>query len=526
MKLILIKILTLVILSFTLSAQQILYCPVNSTTDLELEIGIIDHYSNNDSITILNTVKQLKGDEDCSSYYFDLKTYAVKIYTMKPYDYSAQDPVIEYEIDSFICDLDKIKSLKIAVYGVPGKPTKLNLNEIDFTGNLRLPQLEKLKIYTLGNQISFNFSKWNIFKEIIESQTLKELTVEGHIVNKNWFDSFFQLKNLTKINVPEHLSVELKELPNNLRELNFPNLYYLFSHSITELSNLNEMPSVHRGNLRASDYYPEITFIGNALSPNIKEHPYYEINKHLSEKLQNDSTFSGKMELYYSEVYPSQFDSIYSNDYTIALGQVKEGKPIGVWKYKIHRFQAFPPTSWYFYNYSSNNLNKTFSQNGNWTYYYPDSTVAISGKLENNLKEGKWKFYNPDGILVSVKSYEKGKPQGLFNDYYYGFEGSPEQVRRYFFSLSNYISGALRSDGQYTLYTEQYFMYPYYRMPLSLENLYVLNKFGQLYELNDGELVKEIKKSSLKYNRIVKRFIKKLYPEKKLSIDNIYFESR
>lgn len=518
-----------IVLGFTLNAQQILDCPVDSTTNLELKIQICPNcFENNpDSILYSAFVKEYGSHEDCATHSIDIKTNIVKSYIMKPIDYSVPYVEDEYDIDSFTCNLNKIKSLEIIVRGVPGYPIRFNLNEFDPINNIELPQLKTLKLNTrYDDYIVFDFSKWSVYKGVLKSQTLEEITVEGHIMHKNWFAPFLNLKNLKIINITEHLSTELLELPKDVSELDFPNLYYFFSHHITDFPNLTKMPSFYEryDYNRLSDYYPEITFFGNAFSPTTENHPFYDINNYLEDKEQIDTTFSGKIELNNSDLYRNSIDSIdsiFSTNYIIASGQVKNGKPVGVWKYKIHDFIIFDKDSWYFYNYSFDSINKPLPKNGNWTYFYPDSTVAISGHLNKGLKEGEWKFYNPDGTLESVKSYKNGRPKGLFIDYFH-FLGTDHESRRYFFSLNSYISGAKTSEGQYIVVKFNYDGY----INNKIGKEYSLDIYGQLHKIKDGKQVREIKKGTLKYNRIIKGYLKKLYPEKKLSIKDLHFENK
>jgi antitoxin component YwqK of YwqJK toxin-antitoxin module len=480
--------------------------------NLELKVLIINHDIDGDSVSIIPTVK-VADSAECESYKFDLKTYLVRDFNNNKL---------------FRCDKNKIKKLEIDINGIPGKPFSLNLNDFDFTKTLRLPNLEKLKLKLKMNSgpIKFNFNKWVMYQDIIKSQSLKEIYVDDYILNKNWFDAFLVFKNLRKIKIQDYLSDELKELPN-LEVLNFPFMYNFFCHSIAYVSDLAEMPSL-ANKPRGSDIYPQVTFFANSLSPEIKGHPYYEINKCLQHKLSANPSFSGTITLTGVEVYEKNLPDIggYGRyNYPVAYGEVKNGEPIGVWQFKIPSLEFLGP-QWFYYNYNDT-LNTLPPKEGRWNYYYPDGKTAITGNFKNGIKHGEWKFYNPDETLNQIKHFEKGYPKGLFIDFL-NPRSSIETVekRSYYFNSRISIYGFITENqihiGCYNNYCDCS------SCPERFQGkVYILDRFGELKQWQNGKPIETVSKYSRKYKRIIdNKYLKKLYPDKKLSVKNIYFDSK
>ena len=54
------------------------------------------------------------------------------------------------------------------------------------------------------------------------------------------------------------------------------------------------------------------------------------------------------------------------------------------------------------------------------TIYYPDGSIAASGKYVDRMKEGKWKFYSSSvpGYLINEEEYSENKKNGLSLKFY------------------------------------------------------------------------------------------------------------
>jgi len=357
-----------------------------------------------------------------------------------------------------------------------------------------------------------HIDEWELYEELISSQSLKSIEIYRPAINEDWFDPFIKIKSLEEIDVSDNLSMELEVFPN-LKKINFLNMYYLFSHSIVNLKGLIGMPSLENSSMRRSDLYPEITFFANSMSPDIEGHPFYEINKSIRAKLEVDSTYSGIMIVTFGDAFPMFIGSNKESN-AVAMGEVLNGKPVGVWEFNLPQLRAFMDDFSYYYNYSDT-AQVSFPMDGEWRYYYPDGTLAISGQFKNGLKKGEWKFYNPDGFLVNTKSFNKGKPLGLFISYEM-YEGSLNDSRTYFFSDKEFIYGGELKNGLYRIGNLWNQSYP--------SNNYSLDQAGNLSKFKNEVFVKSVRKDSFEYNRVIKDYLKKLYPDKKLSKKDVSFE--
>jgi antitoxin component YwqK of YwqJK toxin-antitoxin module len=61
---------------------------------------------------------------------------------------------------------------------------------------------------------------------------------------------------------------------------------------------------------------------------------------------------------------------------------------------------------------------------GNFSVYYPNGKLQMSGKLKNNRNIGRWEYYFENGNLESAGNFENDKPEGEWNWYY------PDQTLR------------------------------------------------------------------------------------------------
>ena len=49
---------------------------------------------------------------------------------------------------------------------------------------------------------------------------------------------------------------------------------------------------------------------------------------------------------------------------------------------------------------------KDGAKSGKWTSYYSNGKVATLGEYKNNRKIGQWRYYSKKGRLNSVKNFE------------------------------------------------------------------------------------------------------------------------
>ncbi len=472
-------------------------CPLDSTMELELtfEIQVADF----DTIYCSYLVKD-PTNQECEFFMFNWKTSMVSNFQGK---------------ELFKCNPSKIKELRIFISSYQSVSETIKLDTFSFFRSFQAPQLNKLSIQFgghLGLQYAeFNIDKWAMYDELVKSQSLKSIQIGEYILNEDWFNPFLKFKGLTEIIVKESLNIEVAALPH-LKKLIFNDMYYLFSNSIINSSGMIEMPSLENSGMRSSNFYPEITFFSNSLSANIKGHPFYDINKAIQEKLVYGSNYSGIMIINSADIVSEYFNTNLNTD-TIAKGMILNGEPIGVWEYKLPFFLINNEDFSYYYNYSDTSKIE-LPNNGEWRYNYPNGSIAIVGQFKNGLKVGKWKFYNPDGFLTNEKSFVGGKPSGLFINYE-KFDRKFVENRIYFFSSKNIIHVSTFDNG---IYFFGHLLNPYYP-----GNKYSLNAAGRLSKFKDGVFIKEIPRNSREYNKVIKMYLKKLYPEKNLTVKDILF---
>lgn len=86
--------------------------------------------------------------------------------------------------------------------------------------------------------------------------------------------------------------------------------------------------------------------------------------------------------------------------------------------------------------YDTDNLN-----DGDYQFFYPDSTIKVMGTVVNGKREGVWTAYHPNGILQSENEYSNGilngkcmakKPNGQMIYIGYYFNGKYDGQWLYF----------------------------------------------------------------------------------------------
>ncbi|NVK66392.1 MAG: hypothetical protein HWE22_17505 [Flavobacteriales bacterium] len=472
-------------------------CPLDTNSELELSVAIEVVGGNQDSLLVYSFVTDRKGD-NCEPFGFDWKTYTISSHSID---------------ESFTCSPEQITKLRISLRDLYSSTYAFDLDTFEILNSLYLPQLKEFSIVGYPNFI-LHLNEWNMYEELVLNQTLSSIRFEGQAINEDWLNPFLKFEGLTEAQVGDNLSVHMEAFPN-MERLAMGNIFYFFSYSILTLDRLKEIPSLYHtndwkdwyppanSNFRDSDFYPQISCLSSLLSPEIIGNPYHEINAYLNKEL--DSSFSGTLILTYEDVIEGYS---YSNrEDTLVIGSVQNGIPVNGWKYRIPNFQAFSGDGWYYYNYSDS-AHPVAPENGSWKYYYPDSTLAISGQFKNGLKHGKWQFYNPDGFLATVQNYELGFPKGLFISYQ-KFDGEIIESRRYFHTPRNFTFSIRDNDGMYVMGSGNPFFH---------SGGYNISTTGVLYRRDNEYEVHEVPKESREYKKVLKKYLKLLYPESKISL--------
>ncbi|WP_218598749.1 toxin-antitoxin system YwqK family antitoxin [Polaribacter sp. NJDZ03] len=122
----------------------------------------------------------------------------------------------------------------------------------------------------------------------------------------------------------------------------------------------------------------------------------------------------------------------YSNKRIRYVGQFKNGKEVGVFKFYDITSSAHPVIIKTFYKNSDSLYVKFFTLKGK---------IETEGVLKGKDRVGNWKYFYPDGIIMSEENYKKGKLHGAQIIYY-----QDGQVTEF----SNYKNGLL--DGVKTTY--------------------------------------------------------------------------
>lgn len=468
-------------------------CPLDSTMNLVLICSFFDPKPESDSI------------------FFDVFVRSVKNENCQPYKYDWKE---NWVIDGlgeklFKCSKDQIIQLNIELSNQYAYGYVFPLDKFESLNSIELPSLKHFSIISDG-YYTMNFNEWKMYSVLLETQSLETINIKGKAINEDWLAPFESYKNLKEINIPDYVYFPLDIFPE-LKRFNMTNAYFFFAHYLVDSPDLLEMPSYYAQEYNCNDLYPEMTFFCNETSPIIIGHPFYEINKIIKTKLQDHQEYSGSMVITRSEVNDDFVNKKNGKD-TVAVGAVSNGQPIGKWNFILPHFQVFGSPRLYYYYYNER-VKLVYPKNGLWNYYYDNDILAISGQFKDGKKNGKWKFYDPDGKLTSVKSFEYNEPKGLFINYQ-PFEETFKENR-------DYIDGNFILIGREGI-DDTYFVCNGYGSYHS-ENKYSLNEYGKLRKFKDGILIKEIRNDSWKYNKILKNYLRKLYPDKRLEIKNLKF---
>lgn len=102
-----------------------------------------------------------------------------------------------------------------------------------------------------------------------------------------------------------------------------------------------------------------------------------------------------------------QTDNWYhKNGKTLALGQYKDGKKTGKWKF-YQESGALKQIERY----------KDGKEDGNWVWFYSNNQIACRGKYKKGLKTKVWRWYYENGNLKNVSNYVNGKRNGQWKWY-------------------------------------------------------------------------------------------------------------
>ncbi len=466
-------------------------CPIDSTSDLVLDFVV----SVNDSADGLHAgwwVKDI-SNEDCESFLYDFKTGAITDYRENFY-YNAST--------------EQIKRLNISVSNHFLQEFIVDLDTFSLLNSIQVNELREFTIECNG-AVNFHLDQWEMYDGLVSGQSLRKLKFKTRLTNENAFKPFLEFTELTELESSQYLSEELRSFPN-LEVLSVPNTYYHLVLPITNLQKLKQMPSLGLMSDRDSDLFAQISFLSSALDPAISNHPFYKIHHAILKRKELDSSFTGSLVITYGDAFEdlSGTVSAYTKD-TLGFGSVVNGEPTGVWRYKVPDFLAFGPIDWYYYNYNFS-TEQLPPKNGTWRYYYGNGQLAISGKMRNNLKHGKWKFYEPDGNLVHIQHHRKGIANGLFitsRSYPEDFES------RKYYSNGVITMFAYQLEGKYQI-----------RSGWKLDGRanYMLYDYGDLrLRGEDGLYTEVVPKDSRKYKRIMQQYLKTLYPNRKISLDQL-----
>ncbi len=390
-------------------------CPIDSTKWLTLIHGV----GISDTGLVLSTgltyeATDSETEQDgCRGYTVLYSDSAQQFYVVEDYwDIKAETSVRRFV--SWV-DLKKIRTLEIDVYMVSEFPLKtIDLSKLDFAKNLKsLPNLENILVKDgqgTFQPISLNFSKWAIYKELVKQNSLlsfREHFVFAYAIDLNTHTDLQPFTSLKLLELPYNINEKLSNF-QQLETVIIPDVSTFFTHSLATLPNLK---SIYGLGYKKPSYSSDV-FFANILSIKDTSHILHLVDNELhrllieSQKINgfyalNRNQLSGRLELVSGE-----FDSLK----TIAYGEIKEGKTIGVWK--LRRLNGYS-SDFYFYDYN-NQQQVRFPENGVWNYYYPNGILAIQGTFKKAKKHGVWKFYDITGKLQDTKTFKKDQAHGLF----------------------------------------------------------------------------------------------------------------
>ncbi|WP_341221242.1 toxin-antitoxin system YwqK family antitoxin [Polaribacter atrinae] len=153
----------------------------------------------------------------------------------------------------------------------------------------------------------------------------------------------------------------------------------------------------------------------------------------------------------------------YSNKRIRYVGQFKNGKEVGVFKFYDITSSVHPVIIKTFYENSDSLYVKFFTLKGK---------IETEGVMKGRERVGNWKYFYPDGIIMSEENYKNGKLHGPQIIYY-----QDGQVTEF----SNYKNGLL--DGTSSKYASNGVLI----QELTYENG-ELNGLAKFFEL-DGQLL-------------------------------------
>ena len=158
----------------------------------------------------------------------------------------------------------------------------------------------------------------------------------------------------------------------------------------------------------------------------------------------------------------------YANKRIRYVGQFKNGKEVGVFKFYDITSSKHPVIIKTFYKNSDSLYAQFFTLSGkietegvlngrkrigNWKYFYPDGTVMSEESYKNGLLEGVQTIYYKDGKVTEFSTYKNGLLEGVVSKYSSKgilieeltyVEGKLNGVAKYF-----ELNGDLKETGRY-----------------------------------------------------------------------------
>lgn len=393
-------------------------CAFDTTQLLEMTCEIIVNDSNSKIIELIRLdylqEKTKVDSERCNSFYLKYIDSAQCFYHIK---YVKLTNSSDFG-DSLVVavDMGKVRSLKIEILGPTTCKGSLDLSKLKIQDAAGLSHIESIQIIQYSNvTVHVNFPRWKIYKSSNAQMSLHSLKLNLGYMDKNMLKDIQNFKNLKELEIPEPMSIELKNFPQ-LESAIFSGPLYFFSNQLASLQHLRyygESINVMRYDNGSYSLYAERNFFMNELDSNLTNHPVFYIDSVIRSNVPSMLEGTGKVYITGSDIDRNAqnphwirrdlADYSYDTD-TIASGMVIDGRMTGIWRYQDNP---------YYYDHSPRSKIQ-FPDNGNWRYHYYNGTVAIEGSFKKGKKSGTWKFYDLNGEITMIKTFRKDKPYGIF----------------------------------------------------------------------------------------------------------------
>lgn len=358
--------------------------------------------------------------------------------------------------------------------------------------------------------LDLELSKWSNFKGIQNAKSIRHFKMNGQQAPEFNIEALYNMP-LEILELTKHFGKELNEFPN-LKQLSMPGVREAFTHQILNFEDLNIIHDndgiyYNRYNkqhaeryyvLRATNalHHPihaPIFLEGRYLSPLEKALGYTKNN------LPVKWTEKGDILVYENEL--PQFTHFKGENDTLFYGQIKRGKPRGIWSFKIEEQFDYGDHELFHLNTKAKPLE--LPQNGFWELNYVNGLTAITGQFENGFKIGEWKFYNEAGILRSKKTFDRDTLK--HSVVYFEMDGVTCQSRTYFFDENSCLQSFNNADKAYFNYFDLYY---------SEKDKLVIEDGSISIKHPDSNRYQTIRKGSDQYYRAMRdHVIDLLYPE-------------